>query len=393
MTDSSTTALVKGIKYQSYKLIDDLLAACINSDNSSIYYAIERFDDISMLNTTDDETMIGQAKYYSNDFSINSSEIKKSIKNFFNLYIKFISDENLSFCFYTSAGFHNEQSTAIITQEEIDTLKNNDTCFLNILALKQHRDYPDLVNNVIGRIIDGPENFDKNIEYIPSFLDKISWKYGVCSLDEIKSNALSKIRELDYYNFNFEGKEEMIFNNLVQNIEVLSLGKNSLSASLTSKDVEIMFLKLKSQDYKVYDDASKEFSLLKINDSRNIETKILEVCQIDDEKYFQILNQRITRGKADHSKISEDNSKTFLYRIYEICEEKLIDIIQSKLSEDKEYTNEIINDIIDELCKVANEHIADRKTDFKYALNSKDSIKNTILILFNECYLDFIKMD
>ncbi|WFD08753.1 hypothetical protein [Tepidibacter hydrothermalis] len=383
--DSSTTVNIKGIKFQSYKVIRSLVKRCVIDEESSVYYAIERFDDDSIIDFDNDTNYTGQAKYYTSDFSINSDEVKKAIRHFFNQYLRFIDDKTAFFEFYTCASFKNENKSDIITKEEAKSIRDNKTCFLEILSNKNFQDYKDIILKVIGRIID-PKNPDKNEKYIINFLERIDWNFGVSSLDRIEQDTIALMKELSCYNCEFSGKEKFIFDYLVQKIEMKALGKNSLKNYIDYRDLKYAFRDLKENNYKVFDDASAEFSNLEKINSKNLESKILNVCNIDDKRYFNILKRNITRAKSDHSRVIPKRSSTFLYRIFEICDEVMYELDANEI----EYSREKINEVINLLYEKSKIYINDRKQDFSYSFDSDDVIKNSILLLFNECYLDFV---
>lgn len=383
--NSSTTVNIKGIKFQSYKVIRSLVKRCVIDEEASVYYAIERFDDDSIVDFENETNYTGQAKYYSTDFSINSEEVQKAIKHFFNYYLRFIEDKTAFFEFYTCVRFKNENKSDIIEKEEAKVIRADGTCFLEILMKKDFSKHEEIIKKVIGRIL-SPNNPDESNDIIIDFLKRIDWNFGMSSLDEIENETIELMKKLKYYNHEFKGKEKYIFDHLVQKIEMKALEKNSLKNYITYNDIKYAFRDLKENEYKISDDAYEEYSSLKKINTKNLESKILNVCNIKDDRFFRILNRNITRAKSDHNKVIPEKSATYLYRIYEICDEVMYELNNNEI----DYSKEKIIEIIDLLYKRSKSYIDDRKKDFSYAFDSEDVIKNSILLLFNECYLDFV---
>jgi len=380
----STTVNIKGIKFQSFKVIRSLIQRCIENDEASIYYAIERFDDDSIIDLEEGTTSIGQAKYYNNDFSINSIEVVKSLKHFYNFYLKFIQDKAVFFEFYTCAKHKGENKSDYITAEESKELRDSKTNFLEVLSSGKLGKFEETIFSVLCRILEIPENTDNKVKIL-DFLDRIRWNFGMDSLEEIEQETLELMKKLPYYNHSFEGKEKFIYDHLVQKIEMSALNKDSLTNYMTYKDLEYAFRDLKDNDYKTHDNAHVEYESLEKINFLDFESKVKRVSPLNDKRYFNISKRKITRARSDHSRALPEKSSTYLYRVYEVCEE----VIYSYSKNLESYTAEQIDELLENLFVETKAFLNDRKQDFSYAFDSDDVLRNSILMLLNDCYLDF----
>jgi len=117
----------------------------------------------------------------------------------------------------------------------------------------------------------------------------------------------------------------------------------------------------------------------------DFESKVKRVSPLNDKRYFNISKRKITRARSDHSRALPEKSSTYLYRVYEVCEE----VIYSYSKNLESYTAEQIDELLENLFVETKAFLNDRKQDFSYAFDSDDVLRNSILMLLNDCYLDF----
>lgn len=384
--DSSSTANIKGIKFQSYRIVSSLIKKCSENTQAQIYYAIERLDDENILDLERNKNLVKQTKNYASDFTINSIEIKKTLINFYNLFTKFPNDDTLTFEFCTISNYKEQNATNIINDEEVKALKEKNITFLEILHKSEVEKYEEIVFNVVCRVLK-LENNPSNLKIIKEFLRRITWYFGVMNLEDTKNEAIEYLKKTQYYDYTFKDKEHFIFTSLTDLVENNALKSNSLNNYISCKDLKETFRQLKESEYKILDEASKDYDELLVINQKNIEEKINSVAYIERVRYFNLLKRKITTCKADLLKITDEEEKTILYRVYEACEQELYNIEYK----DEKLNETDINDVFKRLEEKVIEYISDRKKDFRYAFNTESIYKNSVYVLFNECYLDFIK--
>lgn len=73
-----------------------------SDDNYELYCEVE--DDIKLIDEPNSDILFEQVKCYSTNFSLNTSEIRKSLFNFIILYTKYIPKFKVKFCFTANSG-------------------------------------------------------------------------------------------------------------------------------------------------------------------------------------------------------------------------------------------------------------------------------------------------
>ncbi len=95
--DTDAVAVNRGFYYQYLKTLKNWLTNFINKENTFIYCEVD--DDIKEVGN---KLIFTQIKSYTKNFSLNSEEIKKTLYNFFILYLKNKDNYTLEFCFSTN---------------------------------------------------------------------------------------------------------------------------------------------------------------------------------------------------------------------------------------------------------------------------------------------------
>lgn len=133
--------------------------------------------------------------------------------------------------------------------------------------------------------------------------------------------------------------------------------------------------------------ASDEYSELELQDFRNFSEKLLEVCPNTSEIRIKKFARDIASGQAELNKHSDRQISSLKYRVFEACQEELINFCEN--NSNKELDIQEIIRLIEEFTDISYSAIEERSKDYKYPLNNKESFKKIILTLINDCYLSF----
>lgn len=127
---------------------------------------------------------------------------------------------------------------------------------------------------------------------------------------------------------------------------------------------------------------------LEHQDIRNFSDKITEVCpEINNLRVIKY-SRDIASGEAELSRFSEREVRAMKYRIFEVCQDELIEFCENN-NNSKSINIESINELIEKYTFKACAIIEEKSKDYKYPLKNKDLIKKIVLALINDCYLSF----
>jgi len=125
----------------------------------------------------------------------------------------------------------------------------------------------------------------------------------------------------------------------------------------------------------------------KPSDIRNFADKITAVCDDITKRRIGNYCKLIASGKSELSRYSEHDIRAMKFRIFEGCQEDLLDFVEKK-SKDK-FSIDEISELIELYTKKAASIIKDRSQDHNYPLLNSDILKKIVLDLIDECYLSF----
>jgi hypothetical protein len=134
--------------------------------------------------------------------------------------------------------------------------------------------------------------------------------------------------------------------------------------------------------------ATDEYDSLEQKDIRNFNDKFLAVCPEINNLRLIKYSRDIASGEAELSKFSERQIRSMKYRIFEVCQEELIDFCE-QYDTDNKIDLKVINQLIDRYTEKACAIIEEKSKDYSYPLKNKDLLKKIVLALINDCYLSF----
>ncbi|WP_297132290.1 hypothetical protein [Terrisporobacter sp.] len=257
--NTDADASIKGLYLQKLRVAKYLLKAVLE-DKKAVYCTLEYVDDVIEIDMDSEITSITteQNKNYSTPFSINSEEIKNSIRIFFDNWRKVEEDENISFIFYTNTGISKEKKIGILKELDIDL---PDVPIINLLIEKQYDEAFPVILPVFKEyyIQQHNKHINKNdnavdisyYEELINSIDKekwkkffglIEWKFGQEDEEELTNTLKMYIRYV-CDKLDVEHKYvDNIFICLIGLIDYKSLKKNFLDKMVHVAEIKLLFL-------------------------------------------------------------------------------------------------------------------------------------------------------
>ncbi len=186
------------------------------------------------------------------------------------------------------------------------------------------------------------------------------------------------------------------FNNLLGSVEfeewdLIDLSKKIQNLSNEKLDNVYAFIKSKFavDTIQLSEDISavEEWEALDPEDVRNIEDKLKDVCaEIRQSRIIQYCRE-IASGKIELQYYSERDISAMKFRIFEVCQDELNNIIEKK--ESPQCTIEEIKSILECYNQRAVQVITNMSTDYNYPIKNETTLRKVVLSLIDECYISF----
>jgi hypothetical protein len=394
----------KGPRLQRLRAIILMLETLERTPDAYFYSAVEDLEDVSLHHADD----AASSEYYEENknydprssFTCNSQQVKNTLVSFVDIFItKWRMSKNLTFGFYSTASIGKESLTNALKANSI-TLP--DKPILELLRAKNF-EYENLIQAVRAILeseyvaqYSGPKN-PGNIEILrqwsdlelTQFLGCIEWFFGQSDEMELKDKALRAINSSRLFNYQLDGKEEVI---LSLGLELLD-SKQSLreysDRFVHKSEIELVFLKaaaflpegLADPAWKMWGEVENP------TDFRSLSEKILAVCP----SYSQVKLGQYARkvGLSRHeATIAERSFAALRYRILSACECQISDFQPGSPGHILVMPS-MIDAALDALVRCCREVIGDLKSDYHYRLSNNEAIEATVLELFDSCFLSF----
>ncbi|MGE8019347.1 hypothetical protein ACQKOM_10565 [Peribacillus frigoritolerans] len=390
----------KGFRLQRLRAIKLLLDKMKTHETAIICAATEYIDDV-YIKTVDDyfteEIAEGDKNYDPNKtFSFMSYEVRNSLVSFIDCFFKFRS-EGLFYCFYTNVDIAKEYNTKKV---KASGWKLPDKSIISLLMERKY-EYPNLLETIKKVIIEEYKSqyeakeekgfLDSILKMTDSiwieFLDRIDWEFNQEDEKELEITVLKDIGMQSFYKIDVDGKELSIMGRLLDELEKRQNTSDLYSRLLSNDYVKTIFLEVASDQSRIGDPVYKQWENLEPpTDNRNIEEKIYSVCDGYSPKKIMRLARKVGAVKIEFDTADYKARAAYQYRIFEACDEYLSNSIHIYKGE---ITSEVLDKWIEDLVNCAREHLDDKSQDFIYPFKSKDTLKSTILELFDSCYLAF----
>jgi len=393
----------KGFRLQRLRAVLLILKKMKELDRVAVYAATEYLDDVYTKTVEADGVVIeyseGDKDYSSKkSFSFNTDEVRNSLVIFLDSWFSNKLSSHLHFGFYTNIEYGKEYNTKAVQEMGVELPEKS------ILKLLMERDYSDdkllpaVKTILLAEYKSQYEGKDEtgylesiehwNDTYWIDFLNRIDWKFGQEDDTELEETVLREIKESKFYNSKLDGREEYVLGALLQEFERKENVKDFLARLVSDSDVRVKFLEVATHNYKSNDPIYEEWERLPPpTDKRNIDAKIIAVCENYNRKKMGIFARKIGAVKVELSKVGSKDRGSYQFRIFEACESHMFDLLEAHRG--KEITPEVIDSWLVQLEEYADAHLADKSRDYTYAFSNRDTLKNAILELFDSCFLAF----
>lgn len=400
--DTSADSNIKGMGLQKLRATERLLEAII-LEKQGIYCTIEYVDDVIEMDFSKENTCIQteQNKNYKSAFSINSDEVKNSLRIFLDTWRRVEYDENMTFMFYTNTSIAKEKSVGVIKKLGLKLPKEP---VLKLLISKEYdqalpiivpvlKDYYISQHNTNSNSKEDAKFYENLIngysdETWKTFFQLIEWKFNEENEKTLRFKLESTVKNVcDKLDVDSKYSDK-ILSCILQLIEEKSLEKNFLNRMVSVSDIKLLFkdFERKVRVEERIDPVHKKWDELDKSDIRDLEEKIKSVCPNFDEDDLEDLQTDFAEGKFEQDSYREIKAvKAYNYRIYNICRRRIRDILKKK--DEYKFSEEEINNILDELTQVSEKHILDKAKTYEIPYKDTDIVKKSILILFQECFL------
>ncbi len=405
--DTSADSNIKGMGLQKLRATERLLEAII-LEKQGIYCTIEYVDDVIEMDFSKENTCIQteQNKNYKSAFSINSDEVKNSLRIFLDTWRRVEYDENMTFMFYTNTSIAKEKSVGVIKKLGLKLPKEP---VLKLLISKEYdqalpiivpvlKDYYISQHNTNSNSKEDAKFYENLIngysdETWKTFFQLIEWKFNEENEKTLRFKLESTVKNVcDKLDVDSKYSDK-ILSCILQLIEEKSLEKNFLNRMVSVSDIKLLFkdFERKVRVEERIDPVHKKWDELDKSDIRDLEEKIKSVCPNFDEDDLEDLQTDFAEGKFEQDSYREIKAvKAYNYRIYNICRRRIKDILKKK--DEYKFSEEEINNILDELTQVSEKHILDKAKTYEIPYKDTDMVKKSILILFQECFLALDKV-
>jgi hypothetical protein len=302
---TDATATNRGFYYQYLCVLKKWIVNFVNNKNVETLTEVE--DDIKEVG---EQLIFTQVKSYASSFSLNSPEIKKSIFNFFILYLKYSSlKEDISFCFTTNSSISQKEK---LLSKWINDANLNDDSLLDLCSKKvkdilikevKLRKNKKLQKNITEAQIEKIKAVSLDTITLISneartFTKRIIWEFG----DASPEDSIKKIKEEIYailQDSKFENKPvNVLLSTLLSEIYRSSKNKNPEDRSLNNNTI-LGLLKRTDDELKVLVNRKLtkllqvEFEVLKY-DVEQIKVQ----QETHEEEINRLKNQSISRPKT-----------------------------------------------------------------------------------------------
>jgi hypothetical protein len=392
-----------GLRLQKLRAVALMVRAINQSDSAYIYAAVEHVEDVHLSTTSSGSTnhYLEQDKNYdpNSTFTIQSPEIAKTLISFLDDWFNWErSKKNLFFGFYASNMIGKEKATkqsialgVTFPDKAILKILVEKTIDSNVLAL-------DSIKKIIiskykeSYLLRKEQGYVKEIELLSDeqwrqFLSLIDWNFEKQVAADYEEEVIQLIRQNKNYSSSDAQNARVILSSLIDLFDkkqsVLDLTERFVHAS----DVQLIFrggVSRQAIQKHLTDPVWRIWSdLPEPTDKRSLKEKLLAVCN----NYDQVKVSRFARRVGASKLLENVRKKGFLslkYRIYDRCEEELEKIDKKKIGE---YTEQDVDQILEDLRAVSRECINNLSKDFDYGISSPEIVDGIILELMDSCYL------
>lgn len=391
----------KGFRFQKLRAAIRFLERVQASNGGQVLCAMELLEDSVLFDGSGEALVNGEEnKYYGSRISFNSEAMKNTMVAFLDLYFAFQGSGDLKLGVYASAEVAQERIAAEFRatlgfekkQKLYDILQNLTLGFdldaeeskiaFEIVRTEYLKQYKDAQKKGYGAMLEAMPLAD-----FSAFLKSIEWSLNGETNESLETGALHLVRTCKFFTHRHTGLEQFILSTLLNELEKRSGAKSVTDRLLSTDTLRTIFsdiLCASSTNVLTVDPAWNDWDDVEQPEFRNLAEKITSVCPDFSPKLLKVYARTcsLARNVGAHE---EKEMKALLRRILDVCEEPLLE----STSEASMFTQRQVQDMIDELVRLAEQHVASLRGRYQYGLRDAQSIKGAVLTLFDDCYLAF----
>ncbi|MFK5958477.1 MAG: tetratricopeptide repeat protein [Lutibacter sp.] len=303
--NTDAVATNRGFYYQYLLVLKKWITNYI--DNKNIITSTEVEEDIKEVG---DKLIFTQVKCYTSSFSLNSKEVKKSLFNFFILFLKYRnSNEKISFCFSTNSQISVREKLLLKWVDDIN-LRNDKLLILCIKKVREilNKEIKARKNKLLGKCTEDiykqkikdvcssfiGETKENSIEF---FVKNIVWEFSGNSPEKAIDFTTKEIHNLLKHS-KFEGKPvSLLFSVLLSEIYRSSQKENSFDRALSNESLINIITQTDNDLLNLID--SKLTKLLRIEiESLKLNIEEIRCTQEIHSTEIDLLKSKIENPKA-----------------------------------------------------------------------------------------------
>lgn len=399
--DTDADANLKGIGMQKIRATKRLLEA-LKEGKKGIFCTIEHIDDVLQVDTSrkTPNYTAEQNKSYSSDFSMNSHEVKNSLRIFFDNWYGIVEEsESIQFVFYTNVSIAKEKKVGVLRDISKELPEKP---LIQMLINKEYEQaFPFVLPIFKEYYLSQHKKHTKNILSFQKILDSmtedkwkkffslIEWNFDKKTEVDLRNDVEGLAKEL-CIKFDVDIKYvKKIVAQILDMVESRTFNSDYLDRIVHVGEIKSLFLEC-AQEVKLQeklDPMHAKWDEIKCDDIRNIRDKLLNVCPDFDIDCLEELEEEYIDGSYEQIQQQVPQKvKAFNYRIYKVCKRLIKKVLSENMGGFKQFE---IENIIEFLTDEAEKIILDKAKTYEIAFEDRDMIRKTILILFQECYLAF----
>lgn len=401
MVNREAQELTEALRLQKLRAALYLLNHIEKSNGDDFRVAIELKEDVYIAET-DTESFEQNKNYDSKStFSINSTEVLKSLCSFLDIWFENEFSAKIAFCFLStnkiaqdSASSRSKRLGITFPSEKIlNELSSGD-----ILRIKN------VVEIVKSIIIDfykenhGAEiNMIKYLEELSDdlwidFLTQIKWIFDYPSVDELDNEVSDNIKNSKYYSSIYNEETCVsIKSSLLDLVETRSYQLGKTFRLVSPSDIKLIFSQQASiQNSNLEsDEVHKLWENIDVpDDVRNFSEKVLAVCPDFDVKRLSLYERKVAMAKVEEERLKNETQYLALkYRVFDFCDHKLFGVISSL--KDKAIPEEKLVEIIEKINQECTEEFKQLKRQYNYGIDRNSVVLELFLEFVDSCYLAF----
>ncbi|PQJ46362.1 hypothetical protein BTN99_13625 [Vibrio campbellii] len=169
--------------------------------------------------------------------------------------------------------------------------------------------------------------------------------------------------------------------------ELCALSTSKFVSLLEQAEINVLSRNLSDDDKELDKSGTESYGDISTDDSRSLSEKLISVCSSIRKARLEQYGREAINSNLELSLFPDNQVSSFKYRIFEACQRKLLDLVEDGLETNLDINQ--IKSILDQFVEEAYLVISERSSDYRYPVTNRESIRNAVLALIDECYLAF----